>query len=111
MNALSIQLPPNPSRRVVLYADQRRVAMGWSRKQLAEKANAAAARDSLFSLNLLEVWCSKARLGRPQRIDLDKALVLLAVCGCESNRVGALVAELGDAVVALVDEAVPDAAV
>lgn len=111
MSALAIQLPPDLSRRVVRYVDRRRAAMGWSRAQLAQKANARADGPPPFSLNLLDVWCSKARLGRAQRIDLDKALTLLAVCGSGSNRVDELVAELGDAVVSLIDEAVSDAAV
>lgn len=100
-----MQLSPALSRQVVLLAEKRRKALGWSRARLAQQANARLGGE-VFSTNLLDVWHGKASRGVPQRIDLDKALVLLAVCGHGSNRLDRLVEELGSELAGLVDEAV-----
>lgn len=109
MSALTIRLSPALSRQVVLLAEKRRKALGWSRSRLAQQANARLG-DEVFSTNLLDVWHGKASRGMPQRIDLDKALVLLAVCGHGSNRLDRLVEEIESEVTGLVDEAVSYAA-
>lgn len=105
VSAVAMQLSPALSRQVVLLAERRRKALGWSRSRLAQQANARLGAE-VFSTNLLDVWHGKAERGVPQRIDLEKALVLLAVCGHGSNRLDRLVEELGSELAGLVDEAV-----
>lgn len=105
MPRLTMQLPPDLSRRVIRLVDRKRLAYGWSRAQLADKANARVTGAQPFSTNLLDVWCSKARLGTSQRIDLEKALVLLSVFGFGSNELDELVAQLDNAVENLITEA------
>lgn len=110
--ALAIQLSPADSGRLVLWAEARAKAYGWDGQRLVDAYNKRAADGAApLTLGALWRWTSRARLGQPLRLDLDKALILFAVFGAGSNRLDKLIAELGDEVAALIDEAVSDAAV
>lgn len=95
---LTIQLDPDRSRALVQAVEKRRRAYGWRTRDLARRTRTV-------NTAVLEQWESKARLGKPLRLDLDKALDLLAAVGIASNRVDELVAELASGAAWLVEEA------
>lgn len=94
---LASQLDPASSLRLFLAVDERRKARGWDRCELAAKTG--------MSQDVLNTWAYKARNGFELRIDLGKALTLLAAVGIASNRVDDLVDELAGCVTGLIEDA------
>jgi hypothetical protein len=105
MTATVVHLSPSASKRLVEAIDERRLAYGWTRGRLAEKANASLHGTGPLTENLLDAWAYRLRTGQPMRVELEKALALLAAFGYASNRLNGLVAELDSAVVSLLDDA------
>ena len=96
---LSVKLDPAGSRALMAAVERRRRARGWSRKRLASVARHGVTVDAL------NTWAYKIHRGVPTRIDLDKALALLAAVGIASNDIDDLIANLTSDVASLIAEA------
>ncbi len=95
---LAAQLDPATAAALFKAVDYLREAFGWSRKELAAKANTTD--------EVLNTWAYQVRRGAALRIDLDKALALLAAVGYADNAVDELWWQLSEAAAALVGQAV-----
>lgn len=96
---LAIQLDPRSSRRLVRAVEERRRARGWRRADLARNTQSG------ISSAVLDQWAYQANTGKALRLDLDKALDLLAAVGVAANGVDELIARLADSVASLIEEA------
>jgi len=92
---VTVNLSPAASKRLVEVIGERRLAYGWTRGRLAEKANATLRGTGPLTENLLDTWAYKLRTGQPMRVELEKALALLAAFGYASNRLDELAAGPG----------------
>jgi ribosome-binding protein aMBF1 (putative translation factor) len=97
---IAAQLDPRTSARLFEAVEHKRRAYGWTRKQLAAKAKAS------LSQVVLDTWAYKVRRDEVLRIDLDKALALLAAFGHAENRVDELWWQLSEGVAGLVEQLV-----
>ena len=95
---VAAQLDPETSAALFNAVDHLRQAFGWTRKELAAKAKTTD--------EVLNTWAYQVRRGAALRIELDKALTLLAAVGFADNAVDELWWQLSDAVAVLVGQAV-----
>jgi hypothetical protein len=95
---VSAQLDPETSAALFKAVDYLREAFVWTRALLAAKANTTD--------EVLDTWAYKVRRGETIRIDLDKALALLAAVGYADNAVDELWWQLSEAAAVLVGQAV-----
>jgi len=104
---LTCVLDAESSARLFETVERGRIARGWTRLKLARRANYVSAQRTALTADVLNSWSYKRANGTPIRIELDKALALLAAVDLASNRVDGLLTELGDAVAQLLEDAAP----
>lgn len=95
---VTVQLDPQTSAALFNAVDHLREAFVWTRKDLAARANTTG--------QVLDTWAYQVRRGAAIRIDLDKALALLAAVGYADNAVDELWWQLSEAAADLVGQAV-----
>jgi hypothetical protein len=100
-------LDAESSARLMALVGQKRSRLGWTRQKLARRANESSGQRTALTHVVLNSWSYRLAMGKPIRIELDKAVALLAAVGVGSNRVDELLAELSAEVASLLEDADP----